>query len=386
MKVTVRLVAALWLAALAVLGGSTYFQVTEERGRLTQDLERRAVLLGEGLKEAVEPAAAKGSRVVIDRLLKKFGRPDQGIAVYDRVASLVTATPEMALVLPASLPEATEAITSGAVQKGLRSLNTTQVYVHARPLLHHDKLSGASPCSSTIRPPSGRVGALGLHHPLPRARAALSLIAWLVVRMSVTRPMARMAGWTRALRRGQTIAPLEMSDLGLFGPMAREVTVLAKSLHRAQAAAEEEATLRLSGETQWTEERLKQFAKLRLGEAPLVVVSNREPVRHVRRNGKIVAETPASGLVTAMDPVMRACGGVWVAQGSGDADRESADERGRLRVPWTIRATPCAGCTSRRRRRRATTEAFPTRGSGRSATSCTRARSSALTTGITTGR
>ena len=43
--------------------------------------------------------------------------------------------------------------------------------------------------------------------------------------------------------------------------------------------------------------------------------------------------TPASGLVTAMEPVMRACGGVWVAHGSGDADRERVDERGRLRVP-----------------------------------------------------
>ena len=335
MKVTVRLVAALWLAALAVLGGSTYFQVAEERGRLTQDLERRAVLLGEGLKEAVEPAAAKGSRVVIDRLLKKFGRPDQGIAVYDRVASLVTATPEMALVLPASLPEATEAITSGAVQKGLRSLNSRQVYVYATPLLHDDKPAGALAVfldASDLRRAEWERWQFNAIRFLVLA-LALSLIAWLVVRMSVTRPMARMAGWTRALRRGQPIAPLEMDDLGLFGPMAREVTVLAKSLHRAQAAAEEEATLRLSGETQWTEERLKQFAKLRLGEAPLVVVSNREPVRHVRRNGKIVAETPASGLVTAMDPVMRACGGVWVAQGSGDADRESADDRGRLRVP-----------------------------------------------------
>ncbi len=62
--------------------------------------------------------------------------------------------------------------------------------------------------------------------------------------------------------------------------------MLAKSLQRAQAAAEEEATLRLSGETLWTEERLKQFAKLRLGESPLVVVSNREPVRHVRKDGR----------------------------------------------------------------------------------------------------
>ncbi len=335
MKVTVRLVAALWLAALAVLGGSTYFQIVQDRSRLTQDLDRRAVLLGEGLKEAVEPAAARGSRVVIDRLLKKFGRPDQGIAVYDRVASLVTATPEMSLALPPSLPEVTEAMTSGTVQKGLRSLNGRQVYVYATPLLRDDKPAGALAVfldaaelgrSEWERWRFNAIRFLVL-------ALVLSLIAWLIVRMSITRPLARMAGWTRALRRGESITPLELSDAGLFGPMAREVSVLASSLHRARAAAAEEATLRLIGETQWTEERLKQFAKLRLGEAPLVVVSNREPVRHVWREGRIVAETPASGLVTAMDPVMRACGGVWVAQSSGDADRESADDRGRIRVP-----------------------------------------------------
>src|SRR5207244_2111962 len=65
----------------------------------------------------------------------------------------------------------------------------------------------------------------------------------------------------------------------------------------------------------------------------LVVVSNREPVSHVRKGGRIQTLTPASGLVTAMDPMMRACGGVWVAHGSGDADRETADARGRLGVP-----------------------------------------------------
>jgi trehalose-6-phosphate synthase len=334
-KVTVRLVAALWLAALAVLGGSTYFQIVQDRARLTQDLERRALLLGEGLKEAVEPAAARGSRVVIDRLLKKFGRPDQGIAVYDRVASLMTATPEIALALPPSLPEVTEAMTSGTVQKGLRSLNGRQVYVYATPLLRDDKPSGALAVfldASDLHRSEWERWQFNAIRFLVLA-LVLSVIAWLVVRISITRPLAKMAGWTRALRRGESFDPLEVGDEGLFGPMAREVSVLAKSFHRARAAAEEEASLRLIGETQWTEERLKQFAKLRLGEAPLVVVSNREPVRHVWRDGAIVAETPASGLVTAMDPVMRACGGVWVAHGTGDADQASADEHGRLRVP-----------------------------------------------------
>ena len=62
-------------------------------------------------------------------------------------------------------------------------------------------------------------------------------------------------------------------------------------------------------------------------------MSNREPLSHVWRDGRIHAERPASGLVTAMEPVMRACGGVWIAQASGDADRETADEAGRLGLP-----------------------------------------------------
>src|SRR5262245_25601927 len=335
MKVTVRLVVALWLVALAVLGVSTYAQVVDERNRLAYDLERRATLLGEGLKESVEPAAARNSRVVIDRLLKKFGRRGQGIAVDDRVGSLVTATPETAFALPASLTEATEAITAGSVQKGLRSLNGRPVYVYATPLLRDDKPAGALAVfldASDLRRAELERWQFNAIRFVVLA-GALSVIAWLVLRVSVTRRMAGAAVWSRQLQEGQVIARLDGGAAGLVGPRAREVTVLAKSLHRAQAAAEEEATLRLIGETQWTEERLKQFVKLRLGESPLVVVSNREPVRHVRREGRIVAETPASGLVTAMDPVMRACGGVWVAQGSGDADRESSDERGRLRVP-----------------------------------------------------
>ncbi|HBT61789.1 MAG TPA: trehalose-6-phosphate synthase, partial [Elusimicrobia bacterium] len=62
-------------------------------------------------------------------------------------------------------------------------------------------------------------------------------------------------------------------------------------------------------------------------------MANREPYRHVRRGGAVVWETPASGLVTGLEPLLRACGGTWVADGDGEADRETADPQGRLRVP-----------------------------------------------------
>jgi len=83
----------------------------------------------------------------------------------------------------------------------------------------------------------------------------------------------------------------------------------------------------------WTRERLEEVARTRLGGARLVVVANREPFIHVHDGEEIRCNRPASGLTTALDPVLQACGGVWVAHGSGDADREVADERGRVAVP-----------------------------------------------------
>jgi trehalose 6-phosphate synthase len=83
----------------------------------------------------------------------------------------------------------------------------------------------------------------------------------------------------------------------------------------------------------WTRERLEDVARSRLGSAKLIVVANREPYIHHYHNGAVACMRPAGGLTTALDPVMRACGGVWVGHGSGDADRAVADEAGRVQVP-----------------------------------------------------
>ncbi len=83
----------------------------------------------------------------------------------------------------------------------------------------------------------------------------------------------------------------------------------------------------------WTKERLVDMARSRLRGAKLIVVANREPYIHRQRDGSIEVVRPAGGLTTALDPVMQACGGTWVGHGAGDADRETADERGRVAVP-----------------------------------------------------
>src|SRR5262249_313256 len=127
--------------------------------------------------------------------------------------------------------------------------------------------------------------------------------------------------WTKQLKTGQPVAPPSDADASLFGPLAGEVTGLARTLTRVRAAAEREARLRLRGESVWTEERLKQFVHMRFGASPIFVPSNRAAVSHVGDGGGIRPLEPASGLVPAMQPIMFACGGVWVAPGSGDADR-----------------------------------------------------------------
>jgi trehalose 6-phosphate synthase len=65
----------------------------------------------------------------------------------------------------------------------------------------------------------------------------------------------------------------------------------------------------------------------------ILTVSNREPYIHVRRNNRIEVQRPASGLVTALEPVMRACSGTWIAHGSGSADRETVDADDHILVP-----------------------------------------------------
>jgi len=83
----------------------------------------------------------------------------------------------------------------------------------------------------------------------------------------------------------------------------------------------------------WTKADLQELVKSRLTDKLFIVVSNREPYIHVSSGDEIRCLVPASGLTVALDPMMRACGGTWVAHGSGNADREVVDDKNRVLVP-----------------------------------------------------
>lgn len=83
----------------------------------------------------------------------------------------------------------------------------------------------------------------------------------------------------------------------------------------------------------WSRDSLRQVVERVLGRRHFIVVSNREPYVHEWDGEEIVCTRPVSGVVTALEPVMRVCGGSWVAHGSGSADRDVVDANGRIGVP-----------------------------------------------------
>ena len=83
----------------------------------------------------------------------------------------------------------------------------------------------------------------------------------------------------------------------------------------------------------WTKENLRDIVKEKIGEHKFIVVSNREPYIHTYSEKGIRCITPASGMTVALDPVMKACGGTWIASGTGDADKDVVDEKNHVQVP-----------------------------------------------------
>jgi trehalose 6-phosphate synthase/phosphatase len=138
-----------------------------------------------------------------------------------------------------------------------------------------------------------------------------------------------LASWIQSVRRiiRAPAAEHEFSGDPQIAPVISEIRRLLRNLDISQGTA---AGIRVD----WSPETLRRVLDNELPNVQVAVVSNREPYIHNRSDeGKIVVQRPASGLVTAFEPVMRACGGTWVAHGSGSADREVVDSHDRIGVP-----------------------------------------------------
>jgi len=112
-----------------------------------------------------------------------------------------------------------------------------------------------------------------------------------------------------------------------------EMAPLAAEIRARMRDLEDEYRRAQGPQTSWDPERLRALLRTQLQGDQVIVVSNREPYIHESGPGGVVIRRPASGLVTAVEPVMRACSGTWIAHGSGSADRTVVDRHDRVGVP-----------------------------------------------------
>lgn len=337
MRITLRLILSLIVAVATVSSLSAYVQVSQERQRQQEELERRSRLLAESFYESVEPLVERGALKQLGRLVEKFGNGERlaGVAVYDTRGDVLAVTASLATVLSTPPEVVSDSLTRGIDAGRFDTLQGKEMHVYALPLRGQDTMVGALVLVHDAAYIQAQLASIQRHTFLRILLQMLliTIIILFIVRWSIAGPIAQMAEWMKQLRSGEAGKPHAVPKADLFAPIAREVSIFARHLSDARAAAEKEATLRRKAETLWTPVRLKEHVKAKLGGRPLFVISNRQPYMHQRRGRRVECVVPAGGLVTALDPVLRACGGTWIAQGAGDADWEFVDEQHRLKVP-----------------------------------------------------
>jgi len=311
-------------------------QVRSEKRGLRADLQRRAEILAESLQEIVEPALQKSSVPQLRRTVERYGNREQlaGVVIYDAQGKVLAESSTLVTRLtPPPIP--LDRLKSDPEGVGeFVTLGGKPMHTYYIPLHKDGEFAGVLAIfhdASYIEAQSDRIW----RDTVWRVVAQVLLIVFitvLIIRWTIILPISRTAQWMKDVRVGRVGPRPKLPNEDFLAPFSQEVVNLAKSLSEARASAEEEARLRETGESMWTAERLRVSIQSRPF-GSLFVVSNREPYMHVHRGKNIEALVPASGLVTALEPILRACDGTWIASGSGDADRETVDERDHLRVP-----------------------------------------------------
>ncbi|MFZ0886682.1 MAG: trehalose-6-phosphate synthase [Candidatus Acidiferrales bacterium] len=339
MKLSLRLIASLVVSISLVTFFVARNQVRGEKKGLRADLARRGEILTESLQETVEPVLQRGSENQLHRIVERFGDREHlaGVAIYDPNGKLLAASDKLGANadVPPKVFDQARAGDTGA--GGFTDFPNLPVYAYALPL--HRTSGGLAGVLVTfhdaryIEAQSVEIWRSAIWHVVAQL-LLIVLITLLIVRSTITGPINKLSQWMKDLRTGKQPGPFpNPSPSDFLQPLTSEAASLGQSLAEARMAAKQEARLRAAGDTRWTAERLRVGLRKKLRGNSLFVVSNREPYLHVHGAKGIEVQVPASGLVTALEPILNACDGTWIAHGSADADRETVDDHDRLRVP-----------------------------------------------------
>ncbi len=328
-------VSLIGICFLGVLGFS-YFRVTKERETLLDDLNRRARIIAKSLA----PASV--------RLLKNPPAGDEEdiaerIAGQGRTMGVLLCLPDgRVLARSIALAEIGNCETflddnkisshpKNVERILLREENGMTLHRLTYPLTDQKQnFLGTLTVVHEASYINERVRSLITWTTLTFAILALfiSAMTYFISRQLFEKSISRLLGWMKSEK--DTTMPLPTESL--LKPVAREVEKLTARLRSARETARD-----LSQEKQvlnlWTPARLKAHAVTLIGNRKLIVVSNREPYMHTKDQGQIKVIVPASGLVTSLDPVLKATSGLWIAHGAGDADWEVLDSENKVLVP-----------------------------------------------------
>ena len=316
----------IWLGALGVLVVVAWLAVTQTtRGWFEKDLALRAELAVSGARRALIADVRHGAVSDLKDLLADIARDE-------RILAAALCSPDFRLLVATdAYPKTLSCDEIGPNVRAASESATASPWHVTRELPGGVARVSAIPLADD----SGSVGFIVLVHDLSFAARRESstqhflLTAFFVLALLasiVTLATVRMLwrGWSEMLRqiargRGDIARPE-------FAPLVKDLRDLLDRL-----ASEEQSELHGG---LWGPQRLKLTLQRHLHGERIVTLANREPYIHERgSDGEIRILHPASGLVSALEPVMRACSGVWVAHGAGSADRETVDAHDHIRVP-----------------------------------------------------
>ena len=324
MRLSLRLILSLVVGISLVTFVIARNEVRAEKRGLRADLVRRAEILAESLQEIVEPALERRSHDELRRIVERYGNRERlaGVVVYDRDGNVLAESSSLASrFTPPAVPFDQLKTPDGAGVSEFLKLGGAPVNAYYLPLRDGSSMTGVLAIfhdADYIEAQSVRIWRDTIWHVIAQV-LLIVFVTILIIRWTIVLPISRTAQWMKDLRGGRVRPAPKLPNEDFLAPFSREVVNFAQSLSEARAAAEEEARLRETGESLWTPERLRASVHNKL-QGSLYVVSNREPYMHVRHGKNIEALVPASGLVTALEPILRACDGTWVAHGSGDGD------------------------------------------------------------------
>ena len=334
MRLTIPLILSIIFAVVLVAFGFAFYQSTTEKTKLVGELKMRTSLVSEAIFQNNRLFLTKPQQKTIEHFADSVIKPYNllGLAFYINKDTILSSNSAHSLI-QSSKAFITKSITADTSLGNFIKSNGRKIYQYTIPIKHDDRASNAVVFYTDADYIDKIVGTIWFGNFIGWFIQAflVSMVTLLLIRWGIFRQIKKIVDWAKAVRTGKDLKP--EPHLDILDPLHREIEYMAKVMNEAKATAEEEARLRSSAEAIWTPERLKVEMENLLHNRMMIVVSNREPYMHIHDGKEIKCIVPASGLITAMEPILKACSGLWIASGSGDADKETVDKNDKVQVP-----------------------------------------------------